>query len=120
VADLDGLMELDATAQAELVRRKEVTASELVEAAIDRIERLNPRINAVVLRSYERARQAAAGAPGDGLLAGVPYLLKDLVVEEAGVQRHRAAGHVGAAPLERGGSADRHPGPSLRKLLHAL
>jgi amidase len=91
VTNLDELQELDATAQAELVRRKEVTATELVEAAIDRIERLNPRINAVVLRSYERARQAAAGAPGDGLLAGVPYLLKDLVVEEAGVPLREAS-----------------------------
>ena len=85
MAKLDELTELDASAQAELVRRKEVTAIELVEAAIDRIERLNPQVNAVVLRTYERAREAAAGPVGDGPLAGVPYLLKDLVVEEAGV-----------------------------------
>ncbi len=44
------LMLLDATAQADLVRRKEVSALELVESAIDRIERLNPRLNAVVTR----------------------------------------------------------------------
>jgi amidase len=91
VANLDELTELDATAQAELVRRKEVAASELVEAAIERIERLNPRVNAVVLRAYERARQAASAGPGDGLLAGVPYLLKDLVVEEAGVPLREAS-----------------------------
>src|SRR5262245_55986286 len=87
----DELTELDAIAQAELVRRKEVTASELVEAAIDRIERLNPRVNAVVRRTYERARQAASAGPGDGPLAGVPYLLKDLVVEEAGVPLREAS-----------------------------
>ena len=79
------LMDLDAIAQAELVKRKEVTALDLVEAAIDRIERLNPQVNAVVLRTYERAREAALVPVGDGPLAGVPYLLKDLVVEEAGV-----------------------------------
>ena len=91
MTDRDGLTELDALAQAELVRRKEVTALELVEAAIDRIERLNPQVNAVVLRTYERARQAAAGPLGDGPLAGVPYLLKDLVVEEAGVPLREAS-----------------------------
>ena len=85
MANRDELTELDALAQAELVHRKEVTALDLVEAAIARIERLNPQVNAVVLRTYERARDTAAGPLGDGPLAGVPYLLKDLVVEEAGV-----------------------------------
>jgi amidase len=85
------LMDLDAIAQAELVHRKEVTALDLVEAAIDRIERLNPQVNAVVLRTYDRAREAAAAPVGDGPLAGVPYLLKDLVVEEAGVPLHEGS-----------------------------
>ena len=47
----DELATLDATAQAELVRRKELTALELIEAAIVRIERVNPRLNAVVLQA---------------------------------------------------------------------
>ena len=50
---------LDATAQAELVRRREVTPLELVEAAIDRIERLNPQLNAVIHRLYDKARVQA-------------------------------------------------------------
>jgi len=91
MANRDGLLDLDAIAQGELVRRKEVTAIELVDAAIARIERLNPTVNAVILRTYERAREAAAGSLGDGPLAGVPYLLKDLVVEEAGVPLHEGS-----------------------------
>ncbi len=69
---------LDATAQAELVRKKEVQAFELVEAAIDRIERLNPHINAVILPMYDHAREAAAGSLPDGPFTGVPFLLKDI------------------------------------------
>jgi amidase len=96
----DELGWLDATAQAELVRRKEVSARELVEAAIERVERLNPRLNAVVIRTWERARAMAAGPLPDGPFTGVPFLLKDLVVEEAGVPLHEAsaflAGYVPA------------------------
>ena len=77
----DELATLDATAQAELVRRKELTALELIEAAIVRIERVNPRLNAVVLRTYERARAEASRPIADGPSAGVPFLLQDLVVE---------------------------------------
>jgi amidase len=77
------LWTLDAVAQAELVRSREVSAVELVEAAIERIERLNPVLNAVVSTSYEDALDRAAARPS-GPLAGVPYLLKDLVVERAG------------------------------------
>ena len=74
---------LDALGQAELVRKKEVSAAELVEAAIARIEGLNPRLNAVVAPMYEHAR-ARAQSPGAGPLAGVPFLLKDLLAEYAG------------------------------------
>jgi amidase len=68
---MEDVMLLDATAQADLVRRKEVSALELVEAAIDRIERLNPRINAVVTQMYAEARAAAARPLPDGPFAGV-------------------------------------------------
>jgi len=61
MAKWDELAFFDATAQAELVSRKEVTALELVEAAIERIERLNPTLNAVVTPMYEQARAAAIG-----------------------------------------------------------
>jgi amidase len=77
---------LDATAQADLVKRKEVKAIELVEAAIERIERLNPTLNAVVTPMYEEARQRAKGPLPEGPFAGVPYLLKDLLASYAGVR----------------------------------
>jgi Asp-tRNA(Asn)/Glu-tRNA(Gln) amidotransferase A subunit family amidase len=74
---------LDAVAQAELVRRGEVSATELVEDAISRIESLNPALNAVIFTSYEDAL-ARAATRLSGRLAGVPYLLKNLIVEQAG------------------------------------
>ncbi len=77
---------LDATAQAALVRKGEVTPLELVDAAIARIERGNPRLNAVVTETFERARDAARGPLPDGAFRGVPFLLKDLAGgAEAGV-----------------------------------
>ncbi len=83
---LDNLAWLDATAQAELVRRGELKPIELVDSAIERIERLNPAINAVVTPMYEQARTAAAGELPDGPFAGVPFLLKDLLASYAGVR----------------------------------
>ena len=58
----DDLAALDATAQAELVRRGAVSPRELVDAAIARLERLNPRLNAVIHPALERRRDAAAAA----------------------------------------------------------
>jgi amidase len=83
---MDDLAFLDATAQAELVRRKEVKAIELVEAAIERIERLNTTLNAVVTPMYEEARKAVSEPLPEGPFAGVPYLLKDLLASYAGVR----------------------------------
>jgi amidase len=77
------LADLDAVAQADLVARGELTASALVDAAIERFEALNPALNAVVHPSFDEARAHAASNPG-GPFGGVPYLLKDLVVERAG------------------------------------
>jgi len=77
---------LDATAQAELVRRKEVRPVELVEAAIERIELLNLALNAVVTPMYDHAFAAATGKMPDGPFAGVPFLLKDLLAFYKGVR----------------------------------
>ncbi|MDP9477184.1 MAG: amidase [Actinomycetota bacterium] len=74
----DELSALDATAQAELVRRGEVRPVELVEAAISRIERLNPVLQAVITPLFEEARaQALSPELPDGPFRGVPFLLKD-------------------------------------------
>lgn len=83
---LDELANRDAVAQAELVRKKEVKPIELVEAAIERIERVNPQLNAVVTPMYEYARERALGPIPDGPLGGVPFLLKDFLAELAGVR----------------------------------
>jgi amidase len=80
------LASLDALAQAELVRRGKVSARELVDAAIARIDRANPHVNAVILPMYERARAEAALPRREGPLAGVPFLLKDFLAEYAGVR----------------------------------
>ena len=71
-AQADEFAALDATAQAELVRRKEVKPIELVEAAIKRIERINPTINAVITPMFDEARAAANGALPEGPFTGVP------------------------------------------------
>jgi len=80
------LWRLDATAQAELVRRRELSPRELVEAAIARIEALNPRVNAVVTPLYDRALSRAGAAPGDAPFAGVPMLLKDACAQFEGTR----------------------------------
>jgi amidase len=70
---------LDATEQAKLVHDGEVSPLELVDAAISRIEKLNPELNAVIFERFEAAREEAInGSPGDGPLRGVPFLMKDL------------------------------------------
>ncbi len=82
------LSTLDATAQADLIRRGEIGPAELVEAAIARIEKLNPDLNAVILPQFERARAAAAADLPEGALRGVPFLLKDLGAHHAGDPVH--------------------------------
>ncbi|MGZ4676935.1 MAG: amidase family protein, partial [Acidimicrobiia bacterium] len=76
---------LDAVGQAELVRTGQATPTELVDAAIARIEAVNPALNAVIRERFDRARaEAAEPALADGPFRGVPLLLKDLSCEIAG------------------------------------
>jgi amidase len=78
------LTDLDATAQAELVRNNDVHPRELVDEAIERIERFDPQLNVMVHRQYERARDDAESALPDGPFRGVPFLFKDYGCREAG------------------------------------
>lgn len=71
------LLACDATEQARLVAAGQVSAAELVEASIARIEALDGRINAVTQRFFEAARAEAAGRPVEGPFRGVPFLVKD-------------------------------------------
>ena len=82
------LASLDATAQADLVRRGELSAAELVEAAIERVERLDPQLNAVIHPLFEAGREAAAGPLPDGPFQGVPFLFKDIGATLAGQPLH--------------------------------
>jgi amidase len=75
---------LDATAQADLVRRGEVSPKELVEAAIARIETVNPKLDAVIRTRFDAARREADGDLPDGPFRGVPILFKDLGCTVAG------------------------------------
>ena len=74
----------DALALAELVRRGDVSASELLKSAIARIELHNPALNAVVRKRYDAARAEALAVDPAAPLAGVPFLVKDLLATLAG------------------------------------
>ena len=67
---------LDATALAELVRDGSASPAELVDDAIDRIEKLNPELNAVIRPRFDEARREAAGELPDGPFRGVPMVLE--------------------------------------------
>lgn len=82
------LSDLDATAQAELVRTGEVSPSELVDDAIARIEKLNPELNAVIHPLFDKARDQARAELPDGPFRGVPMVLKDLDGHTAGDPFH--------------------------------
>ena len=85
----DELARLDATAQADLVRKGELTPLELVDASIARIEALNPQLNAVIHPLFEKARDAARSPDlPDGPFKGVPFLVKDVVCHTAGDPYH--------------------------------
>jgi amidase len=79
----------DATAQADLVRTGQCTPLDLVEAAIDRIDRINPKINAVITRRFEKVRaEAVADQYEHAPFRGVPFLVKDAVCHTAGDPYH--------------------------------
>jgi amidase len=75
---------LDGLGLAELVRKREVTPAELLEEAIARAQRVNPRINAIVTPLHDEARRAAAAPLPEGRFTGLPFLLKDLEAPLAG------------------------------------
>jgi amidase len=99
----DDLTWMDATAQAELVRRGEASPAELVEAAIERIERVDGELNSVIHRRFEQALDEAKGDLPDGPFRGVPFVVKDLFAPTAGDPMHngvralRDAGYVAPA-----------------------
>jgi amidase len=113
VIAVDEYVALDAVGMAELVRSREVSAGELLEAAIARAEAVNPCINAIVIPMLEIARRRAA-EPLSGSLAGVPFLIKDLFQDYAGVLA--TSGNVG---FRRAGFVPRHHAEIVERWLRA-
>jgi amidase len=79
--------EYDGMGLAELVKKREVSPPELVDAAIELIERVNSILNAVVYQAPDEARSVAEGPLPDGPFRGVPFLIKDLGLRVAGWPR---------------------------------
>jgi len=110
----DNLSRLDATAQAELVTRREVSPVELVEAAIRRIERIDPLIGAVPVRFFEGALRTAASVKLGAAFAGVPFLMKDVGARQAGQPYY--AGNRALRDADHRADADTPLGARFREL----
>jgi amidase len=87
----------DALGLADLVAKRDVSPAELVDEAIARVERHNPKINAVVFKTFDRARSAAK-LPVQGPFAGVPFLLKDILGTQKGVPSRQGSNFVPPVP----------------------
>jgi amidase len=99
----------DAVGLAELIRNGEIHPREVVEAAIERIERHDPVLNAVVHRDFDHARELAEGDLPDGPFRGVPFLIKDLGCPVAGMPRSSGSRFLqGEMPAEDGVLAHRY------------
>jgi amidase len=92
--DYDGL------GLAELVRTGEVSAGELLDAAIARTEAVNGELNAIVHKHYEEARAAIAQGLPKGPFTGVPFLLKDLYVALTGTVTSNGSAMFGQQPAQ--------------------
>src|SRR5680860_610829 len=95
----------DAIGLVELVRAGEISVAEVTEAALAQIDRLNPAINAVILRDDAQAREAARESLRNALLAGTPFLAKDINVEVRGWPLTNACRFFADAPKSETDSA---------------
>jgi Asp-tRNA(Asn)/Glu-tRNA(Gln) amidotransferase A subunit family amidase len=82
--EVDAYRRHDAVSLAGLIAKREISAAEVLEATIARAEQVDPAINAIVHKQYERAREAVAAGLPEGSLKGVPYLIRDLGFFETG------------------------------------
>jgi amidase len=113
-ARTDPWAELDATAQAALVRRGEVSPRELTIAACERIERLDEAIGAVPVRFFDHALAAAERVKPQARFAGVPFLMKDVGARQAGQPYY--AGNRALRALDHRAEADTVLGARFREL----
>lgn len=88
----------DGLGLAALVAKKKIKPSELIDEAIARTERINPKLNAVIFKDYECARAAAKGKLPKGLFTGVPFLLKDIGATAQGLPSRQASRFLPAIP----------------------
>lgn len=82
---MDEFVGLDLSAQAALVKTGQLTAGELLEAAIRRAEKTNPQLNAIIRPLHDEARREARAADKHSVFSGAPFLVKDLYCHMAGV-----------------------------------
>ncbi len=80
----------DGCALADLVRKREVSPKELAHLFAEAVEKVNPRINAVIEVYFDRIEQLDDHAISAGPFAGVPFLMKDIGAGESG--RHQESG----------------------------
>ena len=97
----DEYVSRDPTALAQLVRAGEVSRLELIDAAMDRLSRVNPAINAVVYLMDDEARAGVTGPAGAGCFTGVPFLAKDLLSDYAGHPTSRGSRLLAGRTRER-------------------
>jgi len=86
----------DGLGLAALVAQKKIKPAELMDEAIARAEALNPKLNAIIFKDYERARQLAKGKLAKGVFAGVPFLLKDIAAFAQGLPSRQASRFIPA------------------------
>ena len=79
------LGDVDATAMADLIRKREVSSFELVEDAIWRCEQVNEKLNAVITEMFDSALHLSCTPVKESIFSGVPFLMKDFAAEVAGV-----------------------------------
>ena len=77
--------DIDATAMADLIRKREGSSSELVEDAIWRCEQVNEKLNAVITEMFDSALHLSSAPVKESIFSGVPFLMKDFAAEVAGV-----------------------------------
>jgi len=77
-------IQYDAVALGAMMREKTISPTEVLEAAIARAEAVNGNINAIIYKMYDTARKQLLTLPLDSVLAGVPFLVKDLELSIAG------------------------------------
>jgi amidase len=101
---MNQLLDLDAVAQADLVKQRKVSPLELVDAAIASAEALNPKLGAIATALFDEARKTARTAQLEGPFAGVPMVVKDLGATCAGAPHTECSrlleGHIAEADSE--------------------